>query len=82
MDGICGESVSTLIFLLEPVNLALRVMGEFVRYGVTEFSFFDVIIGVIELLANSNCGNCFLIDYHVLFNFFISVIYNITFFDV
>ena len=82
MNGICGESVSTLAFLLKPVNVALRVMGEFVRYGVTESSFFGVIIGVIELLANSICGNCFLIDYHVLFNFFISITYNITFFDV
>ena len=32
-----GESVSILMFLLEPVNVAVEVAGEFVRLGVTEF---------------------------------------------
>ena len=34
----------------------LGVTGEFVRLGVTEFGSFGVIIGVVELLANSICG--------------------------
>ena len=42
--------------LLGPVNVALRVTGEFVRLGVTEFGSSGVIIGVVELLANSICG--------------------------
>ena len=48
-----GESVSILVFLLEPVNVASGVTGEFVRLGVTEFASSDVIVGVVELLA---CG--------------------------
>ena len=42
------ESVSILVFLLEPVNVALGVMGELVSLGV--------IIGVVGLLANSIRG--------------------------
>ena len=50
------ESVSILVFLLEQVNVALGVTGEFVRLGVTEFGSSDVIIDVFELLANPICG--------------------------
>ena len=49
-----GESVSILVFLLEPVNVVLGVTGEFVRLGVTEFGSFSVAIGVLELRANSS----------------------------
>ena len=40
-------------FLLDPVNVALGVTGEFVRLGVAEFGSSGVIIGVVELLTNS-----------------------------
>ena len=49
-------SVSITVFLLEPVNVALGVTGEFVRLSLTEFRYFGVIIGVLELIANSICG--------------------------
>ena len=51
-----GEIVSILVILLEPVNVALGVMGEFVRLSVTEFSSSGVVICAVELLANSICG--------------------------
>ena len=44
-----GESVSILVFSLE-------TEGEFVRLGVTELGSPDVIIGVVELLANYISG--------------------------
>ena len=44
------------MFLLEPVNVALGVTGEFVRLGVTEFVSSGITIGAVELLANSICG--------------------------
>ena len=47
------ESVSILMFLLQPVNVALGVTGELVRL---EFNSPGVIIDVVELLANSICG--------------------------
>ena len=46
------ESASVLGFLLEPVNVALGVTREFVSLGVAEFGSSDVIIGIVELLAN------------------------------
>ena len=49
-------SVSLLVSLLEPVNVALEVTAEFVRLGVTVwFGSSGVTIGVDELLANSIC---------------------------
>ena len=45
-----------MALLLEAVNVALRVTGEFVKLDVTEFGTSGVIIGVVELLANSICG--------------------------
>ena len=51
-----GENVSILVFLLEPFNVALGVTGEFVRLGVTKFGSSGLIIGVVELLANSIYG--------------------------
>ena len=50
------ESFSILVFLLEPVNVALVVTGELVRLGLTQFDSYGVIIGVVELLTNSICG--------------------------
>ena len=50
-----GESVSILVFLLEPNNVALGVTGEFMRLGATEFDSSGV-IGFVELLVNSICG--------------------------
>ena len=50
------ENVSILVFLLEPANVAFGVSGEFVRLSVTEFVSSGIIIGVVELLANSICG--------------------------
>ena len=47
------DSLSIKMFLLEPVNVASGVTGEFVRLGVTEFVSSDVIIAIVELLANS-----------------------------
>ena len=44
------ESFSILMFLLEPVNVALGVTGELVRLGLTQFDSCGVIIGVVELL--------------------------------
>ena len=44
-----GESVSILVFSLE-------TEGEFVRLGVTELGSSDVIIDVVELLANYISG--------------------------
>ena len=41
------------MFLLKPVNVALRVTEELLRLGVTELGSYDVIIGVVELLAGS-----------------------------
>ena len=41
------------MFLLESVNVALGVTGELVRLGVRQFGSSCVIIGVVELLANS-----------------------------
>ena len=38
------------------MNVALVVTREFVILGVTEFGFSGVIIGAVELLANSICG--------------------------
>ena len=49
------ECFNTGVFL-EPVNIALVVTREFVILGVTEFGFSGVIIGAVELLANSICG--------------------------
>ena len=45
-----GESVSILVFSLEPVNFASGVTGEFVRLDVTEFGSSDIIIGVIPFV--------------------------------
>ena len=39
------------MFLLKPVNVALR--EELLRLGVTQLGSYDVIIGVVELLAGS-----------------------------
>ena len=50
------ESVSKLVFSLEPVIVSLGVTGEFARLGVTEFDSSGIIIGFVELLANSICG--------------------------
>ena len=50
-----GESVSILVFLLEPNNVALGVTGEFMRLGATVFDSSGV-IGFVELLVNSICG--------------------------
>ena len=50
--GNCKERVFQN-FLLDPVNVALGVTGEFVRLGVAEFGSSGVIIGVFELLTNS-----------------------------
>ena len=36
--------------------MALGVTGELVRLGVTEFGSSGVIIGVVQLIANSICG--------------------------
>ena len=41
------------MFLLKPVNVALRVTEELLRLGVTELGSYGVIIGVVELLAGS-----------------------------
>ena len=41
------------MFLLKPVNVALRVTEELLRLGVTELGSYDVIIGIVELLAGS-----------------------------
>ena len=38
------EIVSILVFLLEPVNVALGVTEEFVRLGITEFGTSGVVI--------------------------------------
>ena len=52
-----GESVSISAFLLEPLNVALGVTGEFGRNGVcerlvvTEFGSSGVIIGIVELYS-------------------------------
>ena len=51
-----GENVSILVFLLEPVNVALGVTGKFVRLGVTKFDSSECNYWRCELLANSICG--------------------------
>ena len=47
------DRLPIMMFLLEPVNVASGVTGEFVRLDVTEFVSSDVIIAIVELLANS-----------------------------
>ena len=44
------------MFSVEPVNVALGVVGEFVRLGVTDFGSSGIIVDVAELLVNSIRG--------------------------